>query len=562
MKKQLFLSAGAVCLSMTLHAQFGVNTNFPAATLDVTATAETGTSSVVDGALIPRVDRQRAQSMKGVPVSTLIYINNIATGTAAGAAIHIDAIGFYYYNGTSWIKLIPPSANTNLYNSNGTLDDNRVVAQGTKTLAFTGTAANAFSVDGATFSVDAANDRVGMGTVSPSRKLHVEGGQFLNAAKEDTGRDATTNAIDINIGQDGYGYGNRWNNYGINIKSSSSVHTGNVARINFGDTSTSTAGGERYLSFSVGKSLKELMFLESANDGRVGIGTAAPETRLDINTPTKSYGLQHTDGTVKLRSYLGKRISNGGTDAAWLGTYSNHPLDLMTNDTAKMRIDTNGNVGIGTDSATEKLDIDSGNVRIRSINTKLGSAGMDRIVVVDANGVLKTIGAGSEDSGLFYARLGQNKNVFGVPVTLLFSELAAASALYSYNTSTGILTFKQAGSYQINMQASFAQPSVNLMRYVLGIKTSSQSNADGNYIARASKFSSRPILANDHNPTIGDLMTFTTAIKVPYSGYSIKFVAASTRGDSSGPATAVILSTESGTSGDGNVTNISIQKIK
>ena len=49
------------------------------------------------------------------------------------------------------------------------------IAQAAHTLAFTSTATNGFSVDGTTFSVDAANDRIGMGTAAPDFRLHVKG---------------------------------------------------------------------------------------------------------------------------------------------------------------------------------------------------------------------------------------------------------------------------------------------------------------------------------------------------------------------------------------------------
>nr|WP_315163484.1 hypothetical protein [uncultured Flavobacterium sp.] len=52
----------------------------------------------------------------------------------------------------------------------------------------------------------------------------------------------------------------------------------------------------------------------------------------------------------------------------------------------------NGNVGISNEAVnpTEKLDIGSGNVRVRNINTNTGTAN-DNIVVADINGVLKTV---------------------------------------------------------------------------------------------------------------------------------------------------------------------------
>lgn len=77
------------------------------------------------------------------------------------------------WNGTVWA----PAAdeNTNIYTNDGTLAGNRVVTQAGSTLAFTGTAVNAFSVDGPTFSVDAANNRVGVGTAAPTSSFQVNG---------------------------------------------------------------------------------------------------------------------------------------------------------------------------------------------------------------------------------------------------------------------------------------------------------------------------------------------------------------------------------------------------
>lgn len=181
MKRKLYLSAIAFFIATTAYSQLGVNTSDPATSLDITAKNATGNSTHVDGLLIPRVDRERAQSMAGVPVSTLIYVNDIATGTRTGIAVSIDAVGYYYYNGTEWAKLNPTlsTADKNIYNTNGSLTGSRVVAQEDHTLAFTGTAENAFSVDGTNLSVDASNHRVGIGTASPQKKLHVNGSMQL-----------------------------------------------------------------------------------------------------------------------------------------------------------------------------------------------------------------------------------------------------------------------------------------------------------------------------------------------------------------------------------------------
>lgn len=177
MKTRRFLSLGTFLCTVMVYSQVGINTTDPATSLDITAKDATGSSTHVDGLLIPRVDRERAMSMRDVAVSTLIYVNSATTGTASGIAVNIDSVGYYYYNGTEWSKLNPAvsSADTNIYNTNGSLTGSRVVAQGDHTLAFTATAENAFSVDGTNLSVDASNHRVGIGTATPQKKLHVSG---------------------------------------------------------------------------------------------------------------------------------------------------------------------------------------------------------------------------------------------------------------------------------------------------------------------------------------------------------------------------------------------------
>jgi trimeric autotransporter adhesin len=76
----------------------------PAATLDIRASSATGTAVAVDGILIPRVTRERAQSMTSTPTSTIIYITEVTTADATGTTINVTSPGFYFYNGTVWVQ--------------------------------------------------------------------------------------------------------------------------------------------------------------------------------------------------------------------------------------------------------------------------------------------------------------------------------------------------------------------------------------------------------------------------------------------------------------------------
>ncbi|QTV06358.1 hypothetical protein [Faecalibacter bovis] len=113
--KRYLLGLALAMSSASLFAQVGVGTDTPKATLDIVAKNTSGTSTDVDGVLIPRVDRARAQSMTQVAPSTLIYVNNSTTGEQINQTKNVDSEGFYYFvldtaNSTTevkgyWVKL-------------------------------------------------------------------------------------------------------------------------------------------------------------------------------------------------------------------------------------------------------------------------------------------------------------------------------------------------------------------------------------------------------------------------------------------------------------------------
>ncbi len=278
-------------------------------------------------------------------------------------------------------------------------------------------------------------------------------------------------------------------------------------------------------------------------DGTGVIKTASRSSMSGGATVTASNGLNKSTNDIQLGGPLSKAttIAQGANSLAFTSTVTN----AFSVDGSTLSVDAaNHRVGIGTTTPAQKLHVSSGNVQINDINTNIGASGIDRQVVADANGVLKTINFGNYT--VFHAQLKATQPIPANTITtLLYNTPVTNSGLYSYNTDTGILTFNEAGNYLITMQAGFG----NLLeksQMVLGIRTITTDV----YLGRGSHYN-----AVATGPAVGELMSYTTMLQV-LKGQQIKFTAVVNVGSNN-----TVLKDESGGTGSGNVTNVTIQKI-
>jgi|DEB0MinimDraft_10_1074344.scaffolds.fasta_scaffold01674_7 hypothetical protein len=204
----------------------------------------------------------------------------------------------------------------------------------------TGTFSGDLTVDTNTLYVDSANNKVGVGTVSPQRILHLNeatsGSNYLHITNSTTGTTSTDGLI---FGIDGSEQGYIWHYEAKN--------------------------------FILGTNNTERMRIDSS--GNVGIGTSSPSVELSIAGSDPQLVLwEGTDGASSSKVQLGTGAVQGfvnihkgdGTRTVQL----NSDGDTYLN---------GGNVGIGTSSPSETLEINSG---IGNIGAKLVST--DNLAVI------------------------------------------------------------------------------------------------------------------------------------------------------------------------------------
>ena len=187
----------------------------------------------------------------------------------------------------------------------------------------------------------------------------------------------------------------------------------------------------------------ERMRIDSS--GNVGIGTSSPNTKFTVNGNANLTGNLYTPDYGYIGN-SGGTFSGINTGFQTLSGGSGYLLAL-TNGNERMRIDSSGNVGIGTSSPSAKLTIASnaGGYALQTAGTVNDYFGMS---VYNSN-------AGS--SARSYLQLGNDASQYATFISLNSSTntaIGGANSLNIYQGLTAPLTFSTAGTERARIDSS------------------------------------------------------------------------------------------------------------
>jgi hypothetical protein len=129
--------------------------------------------------------------------------------------------------------------------------------------------------------------------------------------------------------------------------------------------------------------------LSISNAGNVGIGTSSPTTKLQVSAASGYNEIRVSSGA----NNLGLSIDAG---AAYLATFQSTPLTFQTNSAERMRIASGGDVGIGTNAPSYKLQVNAssaGNQVAYFVNDSVGST---------LGGISASINGGGNNTNSFH----------------------------------------------------------------------------------------------------------------------------------------------------------------
>lgn len=196
------------------------------------------------------------------------------------------------------------------------------------------------------------------------------------------------------------------------------------------------------------------LVVSSAGAQNIGVGTNTPIDKLTVLTGPNLYGITHTDGTIRVSTFVG-----GGLGGGWVGTQSNHAFHLFTNNNVVPNLSLSPgyfNDFKGTKPWTRWFDgnNESGSVRANADNLEIAASKSSLLVVPPGNLILQADDI-SQFGNQFAGNIGIGTRTPADKVTLYYTG-------YGFTHTDGAVTL---GTWVGNSAGYFGTKSNHPLRF-------------------------------------------------------------------------------------------------
>lgn len=272
--KKIF-TAGFFISAMSIFAQVGVNTVNPKSTMDISGKVGLdGKSPATDitGLIAPRLTREeltaKGNSLYGTDQrGAVVYITDVSAGDAASQRVNVTSVGYYYFDGSVWQRLL--TSPVNIYNADGTLTADRTVTMNGRSLTFGSTSQR---------TVITANSGIRQEGVSTGN----------NASIMVAAPDRNSNGVESRLTMQAF------SESGAQLLAAQ-----DATSIDLGTNATTNPSYIRLVT-SAGSNATGTEKVRITSDGKVGIGQSIPSNKLhivDTADPLRLQGVQNTTDT-------------------------------------------------------------------------------------------------------------------------------------------------------------------------------------------------------------------------------------------------------------------------
>ena len=429
------------------------------------------------------------------PVNTRLIEVFIIEGGIVGTAPVIDTMTGDGSDTTLALSTTPASENQTFVTIDGVVQHKSTYSVSGSTLTFSEAPPNSSAVECITFV------NVALATFQDAdgdTKIQLEESADEDKIRFDTA--GSERVIIDNAGKVGVGTTSPTANLHV---SGSSAQKIDITDTSGASTRISTANSKSYVGSTTNH---PLLFLTNDTErmridtsGNVGIGASSPNYPLTIHN--SGDGIKFEISDLVDANY---RIQVSGNDIL-TGPSTASDLIFQTGNTERMRIDSNGNLGLGTSSPTQRLHVDGGSALIKSSYDASGTTNVYQYFATRASGNWRNSTIGNTGNSLVFGTGGTGTTHTNATERM---RIDSAGEIHINKTATinnGQLEILAQASHQAIVAKVQTDTNQNFLGYNSSGQVTSYIQGNGNYYFSGTSQSDRDLKENIQSITESSL---------------------------------------------------------